>query len=254
MAQPLRIYISLTFSDLESYREAVYKALRKLRHDVIAMEDYVATDTRPLDKCLADVESCDVYVGIFAWRYGYVPEKDNPEQKSITELEYRKAGEAKAKKERLIFLLKPDAAWNPSLMDAMTGEGDRGTRIAALRAELAKEHTDNFFTTPDGLASLITAAVTAWEKSRQDQISHPKRPEVGALISVPDLPPHFLPRPEELNTLKQAVLAETNQPIVVTGAAKKVGLQGMGGIGKSMLATALACDEEVRRMFPDGVL
>jgi hypothetical protein len=34
MAQPLRIYISSTFSDLELYREAVYKALRKFRHAV----------------------------------------------------------------------------------------------------------------------------------------------------------------------------------------------------------------------------
>jgi Uma2 family endonuclease len=52
------LYFS-TFSDLEQHREAVYKALRKLRHDVITMEDYVATDKRSLDKCLADVESCD---------------------------------------------------------------------------------------------------------------------------------------------------------------------------------------------------
>jgi len=57
MADPLKIYISSTFSDLELQREAMSKALRKLRHYVIAMEDYVATDKHPLDKCLADVES-----------------------------------------------------------------------------------------------------------------------------------------------------------------------------------------------------
>lgn len=252
MAQPLRIYISSTFNGLEPYREAVYKALRKLRHDVVAMEDYVATDKRPLDKCLADVESCDVYVGIFAWRYGYIPEKDNPEQKSITELEYRKAGEAK--KERLIFLLELDVDWKPPLMDAVTGDGDRGARITAFRAELAKEHTDNFFTTPDGLANLVTAAVTAWEKSKKEEPIEQRRPDVGALINVPDLPPHFLPRPEDITALKQAVLAATNQPIVVTGTAQKVGLQGMGGIGKSVLAAALARDEDVQCAFPDSVL
>src|SRR5260221_14477177 len=45
--QMAQIYISSTFEDLKDYRDAVYKALRKLRHDVIAMEDYVATDKRP---------------------------------------------------------------------------------------------------------------------------------------------------------------------------------------------------------------
>jgi hypothetical protein len=55
-----RIYISSTYSDLQESREAVYRVLRKMGHDAIAMEDYVATDQRPLDKCLADVARCDI--------------------------------------------------------------------------------------------------------------------------------------------------------------------------------------------------
>ena len=72
-AAAARIYISSTFSDLQAHREKVYRVLRQLGHDVIAMEDYVAADQRPLAKCLADVAACDLYVGIFAHRYGYVP-------------------------------------------------------------------------------------------------------------------------------------------------------------------------------------
>src|SRR5262245_16992236 len=98
-----KIYVSSTHSDLKEYREAIYKALRALRQDVIAMEDYVASDQRPLDKCLADVAGCDIYVGIFAWRYGFIPTNDNPEQKSITELEYRQA--VRTGKQKLVFLL-----------------------------------------------------------------------------------------------------------------------------------------------------
>jgi hypothetical protein len=41
----LRIHLSSTFSDLEQHRERVYRALRNLRHDVVAMEDYVAGAT-----------------------------------------------------------------------------------------------------------------------------------------------------------------------------------------------------------------
>ena len=94
----LKVYISSTYEDLKEYREAVYRTLRKMRYDVIAMEDYVAQDQRPLQKCLEDVASCDIYVGIFA-RYGYIPndnnKDNNPDKLSITELEYRKAQEKK---------------------------------------------------------------------------------------------------------------------------------------------------------------
>ena len=46
------------------------------------MEDYVATDRRTVDKCLADVAGADIYVGLFAFRYGYVPppEHNNPKR------------------------------------------------------------------------------------------------------------------------------------------------------------------------------
>src|SRR5688500_18466825 len=112
----LKIYISSTYEDLKSYRERVYHHLRTLRHDVIAMEDYVAADARPLDKCLRDVRESDVYVGLYAWRYGYVPPKGNPKGKSITELEYLEA--ARHHKPRLLFLVNERAAWPPNLMDS----------------------------------------------------------------------------------------------------------------------------------------
>ena len=54
-----KIYLSSSYSDLKDHREAVYHTLRKMRHDVIAMEDYVATDERPLDNRLADVSGSE---------------------------------------------------------------------------------------------------------------------------------------------------------------------------------------------------
>ena len=104
----VRIYVSSTFGDLKDHREHVYRTLRQLGHDVIAMEDYVATDQRPLAKCLEDVAISDVYIGILAHRYGYVPTHENPERRSITELEYRHA-QAK-RKPCLVFLLDPEAS------------------------------------------------------------------------------------------------------------------------------------------------
>jgi hypothetical protein len=68
-----KIYISSTYSDLVPYRKAVNDVLLQLGQHVIAMEQYVASDERPLSRCKADVESSDLYVGILAWRYGFIP-------------------------------------------------------------------------------------------------------------------------------------------------------------------------------------
>jgi WD40 repeat protein len=76
---------------------------------------------------------------------------------------------------------------------------------------------------------------------------------LGRLWQVPELPPNFLPR-LELQSLKAQVLSEVQQPIVMTGSAQRIGVQGMGGIGKSVLAAALAREPEVQQAFPDGIL
>src|SRR5215213_4640270 len=70
---PVKIYISSTYQDLVDHRGAVDRALRRMGHDVIGMEQYVAEGNRPLDRCLADVRLADLYVVIAGWRYGYVP-------------------------------------------------------------------------------------------------------------------------------------------------------------------------------------
>jgi len=76
---------------LEECRKKVAETLRQLGHTVIGMEDYTADGRPPLKKVLADIAECDAYLGIFAWRYGYIPREDNPRKLAITELEYREA-------------------------------------------------------------------------------------------------------------------------------------------------------------------
>jgi len=59
------IYISSTYADLKAHRDATYRQLQRMNHQVKAMEDYVARDDRPVDQCVRDVESSDLYVGLF---------------------------------------------------------------------------------------------------------------------------------------------------------------------------------------------
>ncbi|MCP5050116.1 MAG: SUMF1/EgtB/PvdO family nonheme iron enzyme, partial [bacterium] len=145
------IYISSTYKDLIKEREAAAKAVRRLGHHTIAMEDYVASDQRPVEKCLQDVRSSDVYIGIFAWRYGYIPPGYD---KSITHLEYDTA--RKAGIPCLIFLLDEKAKWPRDQMD----KGDNEHKIDKLRDELKKDHVVSFFTNADDLGGVVSAAVS----------------------------------------------------------------------------------------------
>ncbi|HSF49783.1 MAG TPA: DUF4062 domain-containing protein [Nitrososphaeraceae archaeon] len=106
----------LYLEDLKEYREAVSHALRKVKAEVIAMENYVAQDQRPLQKCLEDVASSDIYIGIFALKYGYIPKEDNPDCLSITELEYHKAKENGIP--TLIFLLEEKVVGHHNILMA----------------------------------------------------------------------------------------------------------------------------------------
>ena len=80
----------------------------------------------------------------------------------------------------------------------------------------------------------------------------PFPPNLARLHGVPDLPSHYLPREEVLAGLKQKLFA-SGADVGITGQSSAVGVQGMGGIGKSVLAAALAHDSETRQVFSDGI-
>jgi O-acetyl-ADP-ribose deacetylase (regulator of RNase III) len=157
-----RVYISSTFEDLREHRQHVYHQLRRVGHDVIAMEDYVAQDGRPVVNCLDDISRCDVYIGVFAWRYGYIPADHNSRHLSITELEYRHAVDSG--KECLVFLADDNFPWPHFLTDSHTGNGEGGRLIKQLREELRNKTQVAFFKTADHLASLVGAAVEKWKQ------------------------------------------------------------------------------------------
>src|SRR5262245_32639889 len=193
-------------------------------HSVKAMEHYVATDQRPLDKCLADVEACDVYVGIFAWRYGFVPDpaQGNPERRSITELEYRRARETG--KPCLIYLLDENHPWPPPKME----KGEGGEKLARFRKELGDAHIVSFFKTPDDLAKLVSVSVA---NLRLDVLvpASSSAPLDSARISISRLPvtgPDLFGREAELKLLDDAWAAPSTN--VVTFVA-------WGGVGKTAL-------------------
>ena len=145
-----RIYISSTFQDLREERNAAAQAIRRLRHEALAMEDYVAEEQIPLDKCLADIRGCHAFIGIYAFRYGYVPEGCD---KSITHLEYEEAGSQRPIP-RLLFLLDENAPWPRSKMDKDSEQIDN------FRGQLLKQHLVSSFSNTAELSGLVSAAVS----------------------------------------------------------------------------------------------
>lgn len=146
-------YLSSTYEDLKEYREQVSDELRNMGHHVVGMENYTAAGAAPLTRCLADVAKCDAYIGIFAWRYGYVPKGNNPQRKSITELEYDQAFDKK--KGILIFILDENAPWYRKFTD----DGEKKECIESLRQSLATKHQVGFFKNSDDLTKRVMAAV-----------------------------------------------------------------------------------------------
>lgn len=170
------IYLSSTYSDLRPEREAVYRALHRLRsHDVRAMEDYVAADARPLDACLDDVGGCDIYVGLFGWRYGYIPPGH---ERSITELEFR---QARARGKTCLIFLR-DESTRPADLAGADAE-----HVLALRQELGRDFLVSFFVTPEDLAAKATAAVANQMATLSEAIGKLDMPLAQVLAHVKQL-------------------------------------------------------------------
>ncbi len=97
----LRIFISSTFADLNTEREAVEKALRVLRFEGVGMETFGSRPDSPKDVCLDELAKCNSYVGIIGGRYGSIDEETGL---SYTELEFRRASRPSDYKYPLVYL------------------------------------------------------------------------------------------------------------------------------------------------------
>jgi len=152
-----RVYISSTFEDLTELREVAAKAVRSINLQTYAMqEDCTSTEQRSVDKCREDVKECHFYIGIIAFRYGYIPKGY---KKSITHLEYDAAGEKSIP--RLLFLIDDAVPWPRSMMDKDS------TKIDEFRDLIKKQHTITIIKDVNELDYKITAALSNQIKQRE---------------------------------------------------------------------------------------
>src|SRR5215207_8962389 len=104
----LTAMISSTALDLPEHRALVHQACLDAGVFPIGMEQLPARDATGIDASLGMVDQADIYIGVYAFRYGWVPDQENI---SITEMEFDRAAARKAEgklREILVFTAHED--------------------------------------------------------------------------------------------------------------------------------------------------
>jgi hypothetical protein len=148
MGQMTKVFVSSTYSDLIPYRDVVQKVIRQAGAVAVGMEDLGARDDPPLRECLAVVEESDVFVGIYAHRYGFIPDGL---QISITEAEYQHA----ISKSLPVFAYLIDDK-HPWLLEYVD-KGEPANQLTRFKDALRKNHIIKVFREDWQLASCVAA-------------------------------------------------------------------------------------------------
>jgi Domain of unknown function (DUF4062)/NB-ARC domain len=228
----MRVFLSSTSLDLGDYRTAVAAALARLGLEVVAMEAFSARPQEPSDACLTEVESCDLFVGVYAHRYGHILAGSNI---SITEAEFRHA--KKRNKPIFCFLVDKDHPWPPKMIEA---EPEK-TRLETFKAEVSADFVIDSFTTPDDLASKVATSVGRYLQQRAS-FTAAARSQLCAVTY------EFTGRDETLTRLHNKLMSQMKRKDTVA----VVSIVGTSGVGKTALANALGW--RVVQEFPDAQL
>ena len=221
-----KIYVSSTIADLTGERRAVLDWLRLARHQ--AVDSYLPDSDTVRDSCLDDVAGCDLYVLILGHRYGSQPADDNPEGLSITQLEFRRAGECGIPRVALLRTSIPDV----SLSDL--GDPQRLALVSAFRDEVARQVRPAQFSDLQGLIEGLSTGVQA----ELDKLAKRDKEQGGSVAAGRAL--RLAPRPVFLAG-REELLAELDARLAEDGAGPRmVALCGLGGAGKTSVALEYA--------------
>ena len=236
----LHIMISSTTMDLPDHRREVSEAILRMGHTPVMMEFGSAEwNSDAIKFSLEKVEKSQVYIGIFALRYGHIKEDlvRNPDQLSVTELEYRHA--LKLGIPTLNFVAKKTHRFEEDQIDF---DAEKRDKLNRLKTELVESGILGFFNDPAELRSLVLQSLHELQVKPRDIIGPPppppklELPRPPAVYAVPDytLTNTFVGRSSELDLFDK--WARSSDPIMV--------VEGIGGLGKSrrhLGMDALAC-------------
>lgn len=236
--------ISSTARDLPMHRKQVAEACHRM--GVFAekmMEHLTAENANAVEVSLRLVDEADVYIGIFAHRYGFIPDYNNSNEISITEMEYNRASARGIP--RLIFFMDESHESEKSDVDT----GPKAKKLKHLKERIRKELVVAFFSNPDDLRAHVIQALAQlkdkWkgeviEGSYQTQYIHP--------MTIPPEP--YIAHPYVLSQMTGLIgrkheIEQLNNWIRGKGHLADVqifNIIAIGGMGKSALAWEWFCN------------
>jgi iron(II)-dependent oxidoreductase len=174
-APTLKVFISSTERDLQMYRKAAFQACRKLELRPVGMEDFPPDRRAPPEVCLSFVDQVDIYLGIYAHRYGFIPKGSTM---SLTEMEYDRAVSRGIPV--LLFVVDSDYRWSPRHVET----GKSAKRLERFKAKVGQNHVFRKFRDlrnfrEDVLVSLAKLALEGLAKKDESQgrFQEPPAPE-----------------------------------------------------------------------------
>lgn len=221
----MKVFISSTYEDLKDYRKAAIRAVEGKSYQVFKIEVFGERSNAPQTTCLEEVEQCDLFIGIYALRYGSIPKGENI---SINEMEYdcaRKLG-----KNILCFILDEE---NQPWLRKWIDDGTVKSKLITFKKKIEKHHICYYFTTPDDLQVKVSNALSYYIVNNY---------EAGSSSAINLLsPPHcstlpaqtaFFGRDKEREIIAAALSPESRTWGIL--------IDGPGGIGKTALAIKAA--------------
>ncbi|MCB9288087.1 MAG: DUF4062 domain-containing protein [Lewinellaceae bacterium] len=238
-AQKIQAMISSTARDLPEHRKEALDACLRQSTAPLMMEHLPASDEEAIGASLKLVEEADIYIGIFAHRYGYVPKGH---EISITEMEYKRAVARDIP--RLIFLMDKE---HPITIEEV--EVERAAELKAFKTRLQEENIVNFFKSPADLRAHLINSLS--QRRDKDPTAYhyvsdiPQPPEAYIAHPYTLLQAHRLVgRQRELNLLTDWVV-KTKKP-----HATIFNVVAIGGMGKSALTWKWFNDIAPQEMNP----
>lgn len=234
-AMDLRLFLSSTYKDLREARERVVSLLSAIPGELVRMETFGSDESKPLEYCLAEVRRCNLFVGVYAARYGTV---DTRTGLSMTEHEYREARgmlESGSLRGLLLYILDPEAKWQYNLVDT---DAERSARLACFKDGLINDHQVTFFRDVDDLSLRVLHDVLRKVGVGLGSAFRPKRASrdvAPVAAAVPVGMEHYTERDARYFHGREDSIAEI---VGMIGNSPLVLLIGDSGVGKTSLVHA----------------